>query len=219
MRTIGDVYEEYKIMPQLQLHQLRVAAVAFLLCDARDEPVDTRDVVLACLFHDMGNIIKSNFDHFPDSFRGPQPRSHWEAVKEEYIRKYGPNTHQATLKIAEELKLPPAVRQLIDEISFSRLEQTRDEGTISQKITEYADLRVGPHGVISLGARIDDIRARYAGAPGSETPADERRFLQLSRAAFAIERQIFENIALQPEDLNDASVEVLLEELHKQGME
>ena len=41
-------------MPGLQLHQLRVAAVGKLICEHLKKPVRTKDVVVACLFHDMG---------------------------------------------------------------------------------------------------------------------------------------------------------------------
>ena len=37
MRKILDIYDEYKIMPNLQEHMLRVAAVASLICDNFDE--------------------------------------------------------------------------------------------------------------------------------------------------------------------------------------
>ncbi len=215
MRTVVEIYETYRIMPQLQLHQLRVAAVAQTVCNSLKISVNSQDVILACLFHDMANIIKSDFDHFPDSFRGPQPRSYWDGIKSEYIEKYGSNTHAAALIIAKELSLPDSVRKLIDEISFSRLEITRDSGSPAQKITEYADLRVGPHGVLSLADRIADIRVRYAGKPGSETPDDADRFNMLAQAAHGIEQQLFEFTGIKPEDINDESVAPIIEELRK----
>ena len=82
MRIPREVYSEYKIMPTLQLHQLRVAAVARLVCDHLTHPINTRDVILACLFHDMGNIIKSNLNHFPE-FCEPEGTAYWEKVKAE----------------------------------------------------------------------------------------------------------------------------------------
>ena len=213
MRTPIEIYVAYRIMPNLQLHQLRVASVATMICGAFAEPLDVVSIVEACLFHDMGNIIKSDFDHFPDSFRGPQTREYWEVVKRDYIEKYGTNTHEANLAIARELGLPDEARQLIDDISFSKLETTRDDSSFEQKICEYADLRIGPHGVLSLGDRIADIKERYAGKPGVETPDDEVRFNELVQAAHTIEQQIFERTNIQPADINDESIAPLMEEL------
>ena len=70
--TILEIYEKYKIMPQLRTHMLRVAAVGKIVCDAvnekvkqnRGEFVNTKNVVTACLLHDMGNIIKFDLNYF-----------------------------------------------------------------------------------------------------------------------------------------------------------
>ena len=47
-------------MPNLAMHQLRVAGVAMQICESLDTNIDTNSVVKACLLHDMGNIIKFN---------------------------------------------------------------------------------------------------------------------------------------------------------------
>ena len=82
MRTPREIYAEFKIMPNLQLHQLRVAAVGKLISEHFTVPVNVRDVVLACLFHDMGNILKFDLTQFPE-FREPQGILYWEEVKKE----------------------------------------------------------------------------------------------------------------------------------------
>ena len=137
MRAVDEIYEAYRIMPNLRMHQLRVASVAKMICGSFAQPVDMKDIVVTCLFHDMGNIIKSDFDHFPDSFRGQQSREYWENVKREYIDTYGTSAHEANLTIAKELGLSERIRNLMDDISFSNLETTRDNGSFEQK-----DLRV-----------------------------------------------------------------------------
>ena len=63
--TILEIYEKYKIMPQLQEHQLRVASVAKTICDHLLVPVHTDHVVSVCLLHDMGNILKFDLQKFP----------------------------------------------------------------------------------------------------------------------------------------------------------
>ena len=60
MKTPREIYTAYKIMPNLQLHQLRVAAVGKLICDNFNPPaggtVNERGVILARLFSHMGKI-------------------------------------------------------------------------------------------------------------------------------------------------------------------
>ena len=57
VRKISEIYAEYKIMPNLQMHMYRVAAVASLIYDNFNEPLNKEEIITACLLHDMGNII------------------------------------------------------------------------------------------------------------------------------------------------------------------
>lgn len=198
-------------MPGLQLHQLRVAAVGKLICDNFQGPINTRDVVLAGLFHDMGNIIKADLTLFPD-FLKPEGRAYWQQVKEEDIAKYGTDEHAATLKIVRELELPDSVYAYIDGIGFSALHITRRSSSYEQKICEYADLRVGPHGALSLDERIEEGRIRYAGRT-SEMPTHEERFAELKDAAKEIERQIFSRTDIKPADIRNGTIASIVEEL------
>ena len=113
MRTPRELYAQYRIMPKLQLHQLRVTAVAQTICKVFAERVDERTVVTACLFHDMGNIIKFDLTKFPD-FLEPEGLEHWSQVKKEFEEKYGFDQHAATLMIARELGLSVPVLECID---------------------------------------------------------------------------------------------------------
>jgi len=61
-RTITEIYEHYNIPPWLQEHMLRVSAVSSIICDQLGDKVRKHEVVSACLLHDMGNIIKFDFD-------------------------------------------------------------------------------------------------------------------------------------------------------------
>src|SRR5436305_1624080 len=106
MALITEIYEKYKIMPNLQLHQLRVAAVAKKISDNLVTQVDKAAVVEACLLHDMGNIIKFNLSKSPQfpSFLEPEGLKYWQAVKDDYLQKYQTeDEHQATLAIAKEI--------------------------------------------------------------------------------------------------------------------
>lgn len=198
-------------MPSLQLHQLRVAAVGKLICDSLKESIHTHDVVLACLFHDMGNIIKSDLTSFPQ-FLEPKGVEYWKKMKDDFIRTYGTNEHHAAMAIARKIGLSPAVIGYIDGIGFSMLTATRDSLSYEQKICEYADLRVGPHGVLSLEGRVEEARVRYVGHH-PDMPAERDRFAKLLQAAREVERQIFVSSDSAPEDINDASVAPITEEL------
>ena len=85
-RTLNDIYKEYKIMPSLAMHQMRVAAVAKFISNSLLKPFDANNVIEAALFHDMGNVIKADLSLFPE-FLEPKGYEYWKNVKREFIEK------------------------------------------------------------------------------------------------------------------------------------
>ena len=80
---ISEIYRKYRIPPQLQLHQLRVASIAKYICDNLKVPVDIEEVVSADLLHDMGNIIKFDLSLFPE-YLEPEGLEYWQGVKNDF---------------------------------------------------------------------------------------------------------------------------------------
>jgi hypothetical protein len=202
-------------MPSLQLHQLRVAAVGKLICENFNETLKMNDVILACLFHDMGNILKFDLTVFPESVQ-PEGLSHWEAVKVEYRNKYGTDQHAASIAIAREIGLSNPVIECIDLIAFSKAAEVLAGDSYEAKICEYSDSRVGPLGVMPLEERLRDGRKRYLNrADGfqhdmAKSSASFEAGVQLERK---LEQQIFAHAAIKPEDITSAAVVPIVEEL------
>ena len=214
MRTPDEIYAAYRIPPNLQLHQLRVAAVAKTICDSLRQTVDTRAVVLASLFHDMGNIIKFDFALPLGDSAEDIPK--WRAVQREFIERYGTDEHAATKEIAKEIGIPIDVMRIVDSFGFKKMENMRDMLPLEYKIAEYSDLRVAPTGVVSLDERIAEGRARYLRRTDHEKhgmTADEGKHQILLEAAHEIERQIFALSSIKPEDITDESVQATVNEL------
>ncbi len=215
MRTPQEIYTAYRIMPSLQLHMLRVAAVGKLVSESLSIPVDTSEVVRTCLFHDMGNLIKSNLSVFPE-FSQPEGIPYWEGVKKEFIERYGGDSHTANVAIAREIGLPGSVTGRIDALSFSNMAEIESGDSWELKIAQYADLRVGPRGVLTLDERLADGRARYLAAGKTRgLAADEKTYASLLSAVKKLEQDIFEYSSIAPSDVNDEMVLPLIEELRK----
>lgn len=217
MRTARDIYAACNIMPSLQLHQLRVAAVAKLICESFDPPaggpVKINDVVLACLFHDMGNIIKSDLTKFPE-FRSERGLEYWENEKKEFINRYGNNAHTANVAIAKEIGLRNKVVALIDGVGFSRLADILASDSYGLKIVEYADTRVGPHGVLSIKDRLYEAKNRYDARQKRKSYYDtDENFERLAAVAHKLEEQILAGARIRTEDINDVAVAPLIKEL------
>ena len=209
MRKITDIYSEYKIMPQLQMHQIRVTAVAKQICESLSISIDIDIVIRACLLHDMGNIIKFNLPHFPE-FLEPEGLDYWQTVKDEYISKYGEDEHEATVKIMRELGILDNIIELAGDNRFSYMCRHRDSEDMYLKIIHYADGRVGPHGILSFEERMNDAGKRYKDHKLSFQ--DEER-IKLVECGKDIEKQIFAHSNIKPEDITDESVKEMIEEL------
>ena len=210
MTLITKIYEEYKIPPPLQMHQLRVAGVASILCDSATVEVDKNSVIKACLLHDMGNIIKFNFERQP---KGAELDNleHWREVKQEYIEKYGANEHDATYNIAKELGVSERIIELIDCGGFSRVCRTAENADYNIKITGYSDGRVSPQGVVSLKERLYDGQKRYEHV--YKAVGDSERKERQNKCFHELEKQVFENQVIEPEDITDEVINERIRDL------
>jgi len=207
MRSLKEIYTERQIMPVLQIHQVRVAAIGKTVAESLTRELDKRSIILACLFHDMGNIIKSDLSHFREFFE-PDSIAKWELIKKEFVQKYGDLAHTANVAIARELGLPENVVDLIDGVGFGNLKKTAWNATWEQKIVEYADGRVGPYGVLPLRQRFEEARARYLLLPDTDKNAfSKEQFEDYVHDAETIEAELFSGSSITPADITDASIE------------
>src|SRR5438045_2401455 len=103
LMNISEIYKKYKITPLLQQHQLRAASVGAYIADHWNikQQIDKDGIIQTLLLHDMGNIIKFDFD---DSELNPSDeKEYWKAVQKEFVEKYGHDEHIATNMIAKEI--------------------------------------------------------------------------------------------------------------------
>ncbi len=208
--TIHQIYTDFQIMPNLQTHMYRVAAVAQQICENFTEPLDAQNIITACLLHDMGNIIKFQLGRFPE-FLSPEGLGFWESVQKKYIQKYGEDEYEASQKIAKELKVSQRVQELIHAVGFHQITAVTSSQDFGQKICEYSDDRVTPFGVVPLEERLYDLENRYSQKyPSVEDQQKRKVFAELARQ---LEKQVFSHATLQPEDITDHTVNTRLENL------
>ncbi|MCX6753509.1 MAG: HD domain-containing protein [Candidatus Nomurabacteria bacterium] len=209
MKNIVEIYKDYRTMPNLVMHQMRVAAVAMQIIKSLDMEVDKESVVKACLLHDMGNIIKFQLDFFPE-WNKPDILAYWQGVKEEYILKYGSNEHKASLLIADELGASVKTKDLVYSVDSASVEMIANEDDFDRKLCLYADGRVSPSGVVSINERSLEAKKRYE---NHRNKFDEERRIFHNTNLNLIEKQIFSHTSIRPEDINDESIKDYLEKL------
>jgi hypothetical protein len=203
-KDLAELYEEYKIMPQLAAHQLRVAAVAHVIARSFQSSLHTEELISACLLHDMGNILKFDLAYFPQ-FLEPQGFAYWQDVKAEFQVKYGTDEHLATLSIAREIGVSERTLSYIEAIGFGAASENEKGSSLEKKIACYADMRVAPLGIVSLRERLEEGNRRYRSRPGYTKSGS---YLSLQTSALeAIEQQIFSYGSITPGDITEETCE------------
>lgn len=158
--TITEIYEKYHNPPHLQMHQLRVAAVATLICQDIPDFPESKETILGCLLHDVGNLIR--YKSFPqdEEWVFEKEPNYWENAKQELIDKYGDNEDVAAIQIATELQIPTSAINVIRAIDLtSNIDQITTPGGF---IGNYSDCRVSPSGIVSIKERVSDLIKRYS---------------------------------------------------------
>ncbi|NVN96853.1 HD domain-containing protein [Candidatus Nomurabacteria bacterium] len=188
---------------------MRVASIAEQICDSMNVKVDKDNIILACLFHDMGNIIKYDFIHFPEQYE-KEGLDYWKKIQSEFISKYGQNEHVATLAIDKEIGLSLEIIELINDMDSKLMGKIYNSNNLNLEICKYSDLRAAPHSVVSINERMDEAKKRYKGHR-NEFNQQERELFKEN--IMKIENQIFSHSNIKPEDINDESVKKYLEKL------
>lgn len=203
--SVAELYRRHEVPPNLQRHMLRAAAVAEMILDAwRGPAVDRRRVRRVLLVHDIGNIVKADYDRRPDMLEEEQGRvEHWRAVQARLRERFGADDALATATLARESGLDARELALLARMSFDRNDAILAGDDFEDKIAAYADQRVAPRGILSVRARLDEARERYRDAPGAFMAS--ARAAHLIECAPRIEAQIFARCDVAPDAIHDRS--------------
>ena len=195
--NVQQVYAHYKIPLNLQQHMLRVAALSQVLIENwKNEKFDKESIALACLFHDMANIIKYDFSK-TDLFKEEKNEvEYWKMIQEETIKKYGNNIHKATIKICHEINLPDKVIQLVENLEWNNAMKAVEQKDFESAICIYSDMRIGPFGILLLQDRLINLRTR-------DKSYD---FISTSEAAKQLEKILQNNISIRVNFINNSDL-------------
>ncbi len=167
--------------------------VARVVCSIRDhwvgDKIDWSFVIKAALLHDIGNIVKFNFEAHPE-FLGSEASNvnYWKEVQKRIVKKYGADDHIASGNMLKEIGVTGNLLDVIQDKSFSNAVSVSLDDDWYSKILLYADMRVMPHGIVTLEERLSDVRSRM--------PQYTKRpdFEDLLSAARNIENQLIRSL-------------------------
>jgi len=191
-----QAYDRFCVPPNLETHMRTVAHVVRVIRDHwTGKGLDWEFIIQAALLHDIGNIVKFDFERHPE-FLGTEAANveHWKAVQQNIIIRYGKDDHLASGAMLKELGVSRELTSIIQDKSFSNAIEVAQGNDWNAKILLYADMRVMPHGVASLEERLTDVRRRmpqYSQRPDFENLLDAARDIELHITA-NLDRSIHE---------------------------
>ncbi len=162
---VKQIYQNYRIPPNLGDHMVRAAAVGAYIADHWKERtrIDKTSIVQALLLHDMGNIIKFDFKYSHLLGKEEKNVEYWKKVQQGFKEEYGHDEHVATIAIAKEIGLGDEAFELLNAVGSSKLNQALETQDWNKKIVCYSDFRVDPYGIVTVNQRFDEIVERYKG--------------------------------------------------------
>lgn len=200
---INNIYDKFRIPNNLREHMFRVASVAKIIFDNwKGSEINKEDVLAVCLLHDLGNIVKFDFQNHGTKIMGDEASklNYWRKVKQEVISRYGIEDTEVTKKMTEEIGISDRLKFLLKHQSFLDNKNVLESNDFEIKICTYADYRVGPFGILSVRKRLDEFKKRYS---ERHINFDENKLNLTIKNALKIEEQIFNNVKIKPEDINN----------------
>ena len=202
--NILEIYNQYHLPENLQMHMLRVTACTNLILDNwTGKSIDREAITRVSLLHDMGNMVK-----IPEE---GQDREFIE-IRRKYFEEYGTNDHAINMVIGKKEGLTEKELEILDGKRSRKNEQTAKSDNYEIKICAYCDQRVAPDGVVSLKERLEDAKRRYKDKPLSVW-SNEEKANQLIKCALEIEEQIMKYCNLEPGDINNQSIQIYIDRL------
>jgi broad specificity phosphatase PhoE/uncharacterized protein (UPF0147 family) len=207
-----QIYEKYSVPTNVRRHMIQVAAVAELLCEKSKKKTNKEDIIAAALIHDLGNIVKMNFDDKEKikllDLNDRKQLSFLRIKQKEFLQRYGSNDGMANQKIVEEIGVNQKVNYLFKHKALERETDQKWKNNLDLMIFTYADLRVAPNGVTTLKNRLAEFAKRY------DLKSDKKKW-EYSQAfcifADDLEKTLFKNLLIKPKDITTLSIKKYFE--------
>ncbi len=197
---IKDAYEKYQIMPTLAQHMLRVGSVAKILTNQiKDADFPAKEIVSACLLHDMGNIVKFDLDNVPAGLDIPDI-DYWKKAQRKVQDQYGMDEHDATYQMAKDLGVSDTTLEAIANCGTANAKKVLEEKNIASMFVTYCDYHVAPTEIVTPEERLNNILVRYKDTPKYEG------YLRDGRNVLEIGNFLEQKYSLNKDEVNELSV-------------
>ncbi|MFC1711635.1 HD domain-containing protein [Patescibacteria group bacterium] len=159
--TIKQIYLKYQLPKNLQTHMLAVASLTLIISNNwQGEEINKKDLITCALLHDIAKPVTFDPDKQKQFVKFKKELNQLHKLINNMTLKYGTDEHQAAIQIFKELGFSKNIISLIDNLEWIYLPQLLKENKMEALILNYADMRIGPKGIISLKQRFDELKKR-----------------------------------------------------------
>ena len=210
INNIYQIYNKYNIPKHLRLHMCRTASITEMILDNWNGlEINKDDLIAGMLIHDMGNVLKINFDDpITIDYFEPEDKPKYEFyrdVQQQIISRYGTNDVEVNILIAKEIGANDSIVFLLNH-SIKDNEDVYLSNDLALKIRMYSDQRTELYGILGIEERLLKAKARDLKSK-NPTYSVNPKFDLWVECAIDIEKQIFQYCKIKPEDINDKSIQ------------
>jgi len=209
--TVKEIYKKYNTMSSVANHMLSVAALTKHIFEIKNI-TDGEDYIKAALLHDIGKMVSFKLGHIPNSL-GNKPLEYWQKIQNDMREQYGTDSEKVTQKIFKELNISEKLLDIIRLTRFVMGNKVNNSENLKQKIITYADQRITPFGIAPLQYRLAEGAAHFESNAQLSHEDNLKIWIPLSKSFYSIEKSIFNNNEINPDEITDADLKE-----HKQGL-
>jgi hypothetical protein len=209
--NIKQIYTTYNVPPNLQQHMLRVAAFSKMIIEnwKVGNPINEEIIVKSCLLHDLGNIMKFDFDNFPELLGDEIVNlDYWKGIKRKMAEKYGKDEDKATVNMVKELGIGGEILFIVENWGFKNFTRIERSDNWNWKIAVYADHRISPDGITSLRQNFENKQSRYKVSKHDASHISEDA-MTLFNSALQVESSILPNTTTNLYNISTEKIDIL----------
>jgi hypothetical protein len=202
-----DLIEACRVPTHIVEHSEAVARLGVFLAERLNDAERTVDVALvdrACLLHDILRVCEFPLEDFSwsESPVTEADQATWRRLKAQYDGTGHEDAAAAFLKATY-----PVLAETIRRHRYTAILAAEDKPrTWEEKLVYYADKRVMHDTIVPLRARLDEAHRRNA-ARRKAAGFDAADIIQIDAAIFALEAELFDVIALEPDAVTSDFIE------------
>lgn len=211
-----DILEEYRVPPHIVKHSLAVAKLAVFLAQRLKEKgiaINIELVERSCLMHDVARVCdleESDYHKFEQNY-SQEDRAKWQQLR----AKYKSTDHEYAAYDILKDKYPALALTIRKHRYMSMLDEKERPGTWEEKLVYYADKRVMHERIVSLRKRLTDGHKRNVHLHGTEAQS-KIDTAKVDSLIYQLEKEIFEIINIDADEVTDESINSNLEQQTKE---